>query len=88
MEMRTQGPWSSSIGTYLKQSLKNLPGHVRTAAEQPEVFWQRQQAAIRSRIAIEQASENVRQRGNYEWGLRVDWRGHWKPHAATRSAPL
>ena len=39
-----------------KQRFKNLPTALEVGAERSEMFWQRQQAAIRSRIAVEQAS--------------------------------
>ncbi len=39
-----------------KKRFKNLPAALEAGAERPEMFWQRQHAAIRSRIAVEQAS--------------------------------
>jgi hypothetical protein len=45
-----------------QKTLTSLPEAVRVATGQPYFFWQRQQAAIRSRIAIEEASHR-------------DWRG-------------
>jgi hypothetical protein len=39
-----------------ESALRNLPEAMRSASEQPQIFWQRQQTAIRSRIAIEEAS--------------------------------
>ncbi len=36
--------------------LNALPGAVRDVTNQPDAFWTRQRAAIRSRIAVEQAS--------------------------------
>ncbi|HUK24482.1 MAG TPA: hypothetical protein VLV49_07880 [Terriglobales bacterium] len=35
---------------HLRQAWKGLPASLRLAAERPESFWQRQQAAIRSRM--------------------------------------
>lgn len=40
-----------------KERFKNLPAAVEAGAERSEMFWQRQQAAIRSRIAVEKASQ-------------------------------
>jgi hypothetical protein len=40
----------------LKERFKNFPAVVEASAERPEMFWQRQRAAIRSRIAIDEAS--------------------------------
>jgi len=59
--------------------------------EHPIAFHRAEAAGFaQHRIAIEQAREHGRERGNYELGrgLRVDWRGHRQPHAATRWAPL
>jgi hypothetical protein len=55
--MRTQDRAPGLAGAELKKSLRNLPDTVRAATEQSETFWQRQQAAIRSRIAVEEAAQ-------------------------------
>lgn len=39
------------------QALKHWPEQTRAATEQPQYFWKRQQAGIRSRIAVEEASK-------------------------------
>jgi hypothetical protein len=39
----------------MQQALGSLPDFLRSAAERPEWFWQRQQACIRGRIAAEHA---------------------------------
>lgn len=39
-----------------KQHFKDLPAAVGASVERPEMFWQRQRAAIRSRIAIHEAA--------------------------------
>jgi hypothetical protein len=45
---------------YFRQVLAALPGSLRIAAERPESFWQRQQAAIRARIAaIERSARPI-----------------------------
>jgi hypothetical protein len=38
------------------RKMSSLPDSARMLTEQPEAFWTRQRAAIRSRIAVEQAS--------------------------------
>lgn len=54
----------------LQKRLGALPEAVRSATDLPHYFWQRQQAAIRSRIAVEEAS-------------RRSWRGFvWATVAA------
>ena len=54
----------------LQKRLGALPETVRSATDLPHYFWQRQQAAIRSRIAVEEAS-------------RRSWRGFvWATVAA------
>jgi predicted anti-sigma-YlaC factor YlaD len=54
----------------LQKKLGALPEAVRSATDVPPYFWQRQQAAIRSRIAVEEAS-------------RRSWRGFvWATVAA------
>jgi len=53
-----------------QRTLGVLPAGVRSATDLPHYFWQRQQAAIRSRIAVEEAS-------------RRSWRGFvWATVAA------
>jgi hypothetical protein len=41
----------------LQKTLDVLPEAMRSATDLPHYFWQRQQAAIRSRIAVEEASQ-------------------------------
>ena len=54
----------------MRRDLSILPEAIRSATDRPQFFWQRQQAAIRSRIAIEEAS-------------RRSWRGFaWATIAA------
>ncbi len=40
----------------LERALRDLPEAVRAASDRPQIFWQRQRAAIRSRIAVHEAS--------------------------------
>jgi hypothetical protein len=56
MEMRGKNAGMTELETNFKQHFKNLPSALAASAERSEMFWQRQQAAIRSRIAIDQAS--------------------------------
>jgi hypothetical protein len=58
MEMRTDkdARLAEALADF-KERFKSLPGAAEAGAERSEVFWQRQQAAVRSRIAIEQASK-------------------------------
>jgi hypothetical protein len=42
--------------TEFSRRMSSLPDSARILTEQPEAFWTRQRAAIRSRIAVEQAS--------------------------------
>ncbi len=53
MEIKKYDP---AGGTESDSLLNALPGAILTATDQPDAFWIRQRAAIRSRIAIEQAS--------------------------------
>jgi hypothetical protein len=50
-----------------EQAISALPELARNATERPEYFWQRQQAAIRSRIAVEEASK--RPLTGFAWAL-------------------
>jgi len=48
---------SESDESVFQQTLDGLPELARNVADRPTYFWQRQQAAIRSRIAVEEASK-------------------------------
>lgn len=56
--IRTESPDTfADLEQETSRNLAALPEQARSATEQPGYFWQRQQAAIRSRIAIAQASK-------------------------------
>ena len=55
--IRTPSPDTfADLEQEIARDLAPLPEQARSVTEQPGYFWQRQQAAIRSRIAIAQAS--------------------------------